>query len=62
MNEIEAMMDRIEQEAAGLNMDLNLQLSRVDAMKDAVLNKVDALKNGETKVRISPNESKEHGA
>ena len=31
-------------------------------MKDAVSNKVDALKKGETKVKISLNESKEHGA
>ena len=43
-NEIETMMDKIEQEAVGLNMDLSIQLTRVGAMKDAVSSKVDALK------------------
>ena len=44
MNEIQTIMDKTEQEAAGLNMDLSRTSTRVGAMKDAVSSKVDALK------------------
>ena len=43
-NEIETLRDKIEQEAVGLSVDLDVQLSRVAAMKDAVSTRVDALK------------------